>query len=222
VAVAVPGLVRVPVSQFHCSRPEASAVLAPSPVDWLGPTGADSVEPLTVPLTEPRAPWKPGRLAVSVPKRKSTLTRPNGPILGDPKVSEHGEAVLDSRGRPGRELLGWRTPGKEVLCWDLPFVVDGHQFFERFPKGRPGRSRAAASAGISIPPTLIVPFRAIGSRHASVRAANSRGIRVRQSSPSREASPAGAPEPVGVGDLVAAAVRPTVNPLTWSSRSPRA
>ena len=35
-AVAVPGVVRVPVCQVHCNRPKPSAVSAPSPDDWLG------------------------------------------------------------------------------------------------------------------------------------------------------------------------------------------
>ena len=35
VAVAVPPLVLVPVIQFHCTRPEPSAVARPRPCDWL-------------------------------------------------------------------------------------------------------------------------------------------------------------------------------------------
>src|SRR5580700_2263846 len=85
-------------------------------------------------LTPPTVPWRPSRLIVSPPSRKITVTRPKGPIFGDPKVDDRGEPLLDPKGNPLRERLGWRTPGKEVPCWDLIFYVDGQRYFERFPK----------------------------------------------------------------------------------------
>jgi len=85
-------------------------------------------------LAPSAGPWRPTRLVVSQPQRKTTSTRPRGPILGPPKVDESGEPLLDARGSPLRERLGWRVPGKEVPCWDLTFYVDGQEFFQRFPK----------------------------------------------------------------------------------------
>ncbi len=82
----------------------------------------------------PTTPWRPAKLIVSPPKRAITVTRPRGPILGPPKVDETGSPIVDARGNPRRERLGWRTPGKEVPCWDLTYYVDGWEFAERFPK----------------------------------------------------------------------------------------
>ena len=99
------------------------------------PVAALSTSPvLPRPAGKNAQPWRPARLVVSPPQRKTTFTRPRGPILGGPKVDERGEAVLDARGKQLRERLGWQTPGKEVPCWDLTFYVDGQEFFERCPK----------------------------------------------------------------------------------------
>jgi integrase len=85
--------------------------------------------------------WRPTRLVVSLPKKRTTSTRPRGPILGDVKLDEDGEPVLDSRGRPVREIAGWQMPGKKVPCWVLSITVDGHEFRERFDKS--GHAEAA-------------------------------------------------------------------------------
>ena len=56
-----------------------------------------------------------------------------------------------------------------------------------------------------MPPTLVMPFHTSGARHASAMASRSRGMRSRQSSPKRDAAPAGAVPPA-VGVALSAAV----------------
>lgn len=89
----------------------------------------------------PTAPWRPTRFAVPPANRRTTSTRPRGPILGNLKLDGKGEPVLDRRGRQVREIVGWRTPGRDVPCWILTITVDGHEFRKRYPKS--GHAEAA-------------------------------------------------------------------------------
>ncbi len=81
-------------------------------------------------------------------------------------------------------------------------------------------TRPATSPGRSTPPALVIPDHAAGSRHAAASAARSRGMRVRQSAPRRDASPDGPWAPASPIAFVAAAVNASARPPTWSTRSP--
>lgn len=82
-------------------------------------------------LEKPTTPFRPRRFAVVGPTRTTTSTRPRGPIYGPAKVGPGGQPLIDGRGRPIREIVGWEQPGKSRACWDLRIDCDGHRWYDR-------------------------------------------------------------------------------------------
>jgi hypothetical protein len=83
------------------------------------------------PLAKPTAPFRPVRFTVVGPTRRTTTTRPRGPIYGAQKVGPDGSPLRDGQGRPLREIVGWQQPGKSRLCWDVEVRCDGHRWQDR-------------------------------------------------------------------------------------------
>ncbi len=74
-------------------------------------------------LPKPATPFRPRTFRVIGPVREVTTTRPKGPIYGP---------VRNTRGRPVREIVDWKQPGKARVCWDLVVVFDGHRWYDRY------------------------------------------------------------------------------------------
>lgn len=82
-------------------------------------------------LSKPTQTFKPRTLTVMGPTRDTTTTRPKGPIYGPEKTGPDGRPLVDARGRPAKEVVGWRQPGKTRVCWDLIIECDGHRWYDR-------------------------------------------------------------------------------------------
>lgn len=83
------------------------------------------------PPSRPEHPWKPRTFKVIGPTRGTTTSRPKGPIHGANKTGPDGQPVRDAMGRPVREIVGWKQPGKTIPCWDLRIDCDGYRWKDR-------------------------------------------------------------------------------------------
>jgi integrase len=97
---------------------------------------------------KPSVPFRPRSFSVTGPIRETSATRPKGPIYGADLVGPDGEALLDGHGRPVREFLGWKQPGKTRTCWDLTITCDGHRWYDRhYAAGRAQTARDELEEG---------------------------------------------------------------------------
>ncbi len=96
----------------------------------------------------PTAPFRPARCTVVGPTRRTTTTRPRGPIYGAEKLGPDGTPLRDGHGRPLREVVGWEQPGKSRVCWDVEVRCDGHRWQDRhYAAGRAQVAKEELEAG---------------------------------------------------------------------------
>lgn len=82
-------------------------------------------------IAKPTLPFRPKTFGVIGPTRQDTTSRPKGPIYGPEKLDADGQVRRDAHGRPVREVIGWKQPGKVRPCWDLIITCDGHRWYDR-------------------------------------------------------------------------------------------